>query len=342
MENELLQLIKSASKDNPLRVSYEKSTSYYKDFMSVIACLKNEISKQEYSDIIQNKLFLGKKRTNLSQYYEFATELCILYKFLCIPHVCFKYEQPVTNLSKKNPECTVYSDEFVINVEAKCPVLTDINFNDATKTNKIAFTSAGRLPEFEKEYQMLKTSIEESNPNSEMQIVKNKDNTMKDFLQSAHGKFADFRNDKEINVLCVSLDDIKNIQDWFNYLYQNDGLLTIKPFVSHDTFSRVDVIIFSNLLFRHKNNERIYGNAWSIDESFVLFMSNQFRQGCKKEAHYYLKRFFNNSYTNELASYVVEGDYQGYQWATDAIKVIVFEKKELEENRNIFLFEQKV
>ena len=169
----------------------------------------------------------------------------------------------------------------------------------------------------------------------ELLLGKNKDNTMKDFLQSAHGKFADYHNDNELNVLVVSLGDVHMIQEWWHYLHNHEGLLTHKPFIAHDTFSRVDVIIYTNLLHRHMNYKSIKGSAWLMNDSFNLFLSNQFRQGPKNDVHRFLIPHIPN-YTERIRQYHVPGNAP--QDLLESLKVASFVVYELEENQGIMLF----
>ncbi len=285
---EIKSLMSGTNNLNPLKISYSKNSRYYNDFILVLSKISIYLTEKEIRDLVVNKLQLSKSTYDQESYLEAATEISVIAKMASLPVDSFVYEKPIRTSTKKNPECTIKSGKFTVNVEAKCPRIPELPKSENARQKILVMKSAGRVTDFNRQFQALKTQLEDTNPDLFMVVGKNKDNTMKDFLQSAHEKFADFRDENELNVLFVSLDDIHNIQDWWNYLHQNEGLLTLSTFELPSTFSRVDVIILSNLLFRHKNCTKIKGSAWNLDDSFALFLSSAHRQADKKEAHYYL------------------------------------------------------
>lgn len=308
--NDIKTLIKSSNEGHPLKKSLNTKTHYYKKFEVIIDDILKSIgifSESDMKNLLIEKLQLGKENFKLETYYQGATELSIIYKIFKISTKQkgkFEYEKCV-NETKKKIECFLCLNPYKVNIEAKCPVL---KYPEYSHRKCITYIEAGRLPEYKGMFDKVK-SIEESNTEVEVKKIQNKDNTLKDFLQNAHSKFSDFRNENELNVLFVSLGNKFNIMQWWNYLYGNEGLLTASSFVEQQTFSRVDVIIYTNLLYRHRNNETINGNAWDLDDSFNLFMSNQFRQtcnrnhsDCKKEVHSFLLSHIK-SLMNELCDF---------------------------------------
>lgn len=338
-----LQSIKSlmavTSDNNLLKKSYLGKTKYFKDFILLIESLSQSMSDKELDDCLRNKLQLGKASFGKEAYFEAATELSVVSKIHSIPHDSFTYEKPVKSGTKKNPECTITNGVYTVNCEAKCPRIPKIEEPDNSDQKVLVMQSAGRVPAFFDQFAELKEQLESNDPNLKMVLGKNKDNTMKDFLQSAHEKFADFRDENELNVLFVSLDDVHNIQDWWNYLHQHQGLLTRQPFEIASSYSRVDVVIFTNLLFRHKNPDRINGSAWSLDESFNLFLSNGHRQAEKKNAHYFLIPHIQN-FTEEMKKYNVPGDVD--KDILEALKISWFVKEKLEKENNSYFFEKQI
>lgn len=331
------ELLKTTNDANPIKKSYLRRTRYYNDFRVVIDKLQSLLSESDVEDILTNKLQLSKAKYDKDTYFEAATEISVIYKIATIQNESFTYEKPIRSNTKKNPECTIHSSGFIINVEAKCPKLPMVEEPDYDGQKVFVMKSAGRIPGYFTQFEELKRDIEGNNQDVKMVAGKNKDNTMKSFLQSAHEKFADYRNDNELNVLFVALDDIHNIQEWWYYLFENEGLFTPKPFEDPKTYSRVDVVVFTNLLYRHKNNENINGNAWLVDDSFNLFLSNGHRQGAKENAHRYLLSYIKN-HTEEIKKHKVEGSAPEY--ILEVLKVASYVREELEKN-GIYYFNKK-
>jgi len=332
---DIKSLVKQSSINHPLRKSMESGDNYYKDFERCLVGITNVLSEKEIKDLLHNKLQLGMSEYNSTGYYQAATELSVIDKFRSIPYDDFQYEKPVRKGTKKNPECTLLKHPFIINIEAKSPVIPAVPTVKNEQNKGLIFKAAGRLPTYKSDYKTLKDDLENSGQDVELLLGKNKDNTMKDFLQSAHDKFADFRDDNELNVLVVSLGNAHMIQEWCHYLYNHEGLLTAEPFVEHDSFSRVDVIIYTNLLHRHMNSESIKGSAWMMDDSFNLFLSNPFRQGVKNDVHRFLIPYIPN-YSKEIQHHQVSG--VAPQDLLDSLRVGSFIAYELEENQGIMLF----
>lgn len=330
--------LESTNDANPIKVSFIQKSKYYLDFVGTIPLLSSVLSDKDMEDIIINKLQLSKPAFDIDSFYEAATELSVILKMAQIPHNRFSYELPVRSGTNKNPECTIESSGFIINAEAKCPRLPPVPKPVDDEQKMLVMKAAGRVPDFFGQFEQLKNDLEATDKNLKMVVGKNKDNTMKDFLQSANEKFADYRNDDEINILFVALDDVHNIQEWWHYLFENEGLFTTTPFVDPRTFSRVDVVIYSNLLYRHKNRDIINGSAWNLDDSFNLFMSNRYRQGPKENAHRYMLQFIKN-FTEDMKKYKVPGDAP--QYILEALQVAWFVKEELEKNRGQFYFEKQ-
>lgn len=320
-------VVNNSNECHPLKKSLKTGTRYYQDFKVIIEdILKHTeiFSNKEIETLLEEKLQLD-GTFKIEKYYQGATELSVVYKIFKVSKEIkgkFEYEKCV-NGTKKNIECLLFLDPYRINIEAKCPDLEDRGFNNQKKIveeknnitknledrkscnqkKKVVFMTAGRIPNREENDVRLKQL--EENSQIEVVKVKNNDNKLKDFLQSAHNKFPDFRDENELNVLFVSLDDVNNIEQWWDYLHETEGLFTKKPFVEHNTFSRVDALIYTNLLYRHKNNEVIHGNAWDLDESFNLYMSNQFRQTCNKN-HSKCKKRVNNFFLKYIKSLTSE------------------------------------
>ena len=192
-----------------------------------------------------------------------------------------------------------------------------------------------RVPDHLSQFEQLRTSINESGQDVDLTLAKNKDNTMKDFLQSAHGKFADYRDENELNVLIIALDDVHSIQNWWHYLFENQGLFTKNPLVDPSTYSRVDTVFLTNLLFRHKHFASINRSAWSILDSLNFCLSNPHRQKYKASAAIALANQIPN-HTDDLKDYTVPGDAP--QHILEAVRVSCYVQQELEGRKRRYYF----
>jgi hypothetical protein len=117
----------------------------------------------------------------------------------------------------------------------------------------------------------------ESNPKNSVVLAKNKDNTLKDFLVSAHGKFSPSSCVDDLNVLLVACGGPESIQDWHNYLYGNSGLFTAEPF--HRTpqdYGLVDVVMLSSLRYCHSHAQQLHD--WTLRNVFLLPCVNPHRR----------------------------------------------------------------
>lgn len=327
-------LMATTSDENPLKKSFLTNTKYYKEFLAGVSDIRRSINGKELDDLLRNKMQLGRRDFKPEAYLQAATELSVILKIYSIPHTKFKYEKPVTPTSKKNPECTINSGKFIINCEAKCPVLPENDMTGNSDQNTLVIRSAGRFDNFFQQANDIQSLLESGGKKPKLVVAKNKDNTMKDFLKSAHEKFSDLRNEDELNVLFVSLNDANTIQDWCNYLYEPQGLFTDQTFEISSNYSRVDVVVITNLLFRHRNPELINGSAWSLDESFNLLFLNPYRQSPKSAAYSFLIENIRN-YSEEMKYYKEVNDLNFF-------KIVSFVKEKLEEKDAIYLFERKI
>ncbi|PKL29098.1 MAG: hypothetical protein CVV46_02870 [Spirochaetae bacterium HGW-Spirochaetae-2] len=336
-----VELLGQSNPENPIRKAFENKTEYYSDFLKTITVLQKYLTTAQMNSLLRQKLQLGKQSFNENSYYEAATEVSVIAKFASIPFSTFLYETPTIVGTKKNPECTIVSEGVTINVEAKCPNLDNlIPFSNSEKT--LVFDTYGRHPDYEELYLDLKRAIEEQNSNVSVLKEKHKDNTLKDFLESAHSKFPEAIDDNTINILVVSLDNYFTFNKWFSYLFGYQGLFLELPFADPANYSRVDAIIFSNLQYRHRNNTSIMNSAWDFDDAFTLFFSNGHRQRLKDAAFNFTLQHIKN-YTEEMKQYRESIEYKGFLADVDDMEneflIPTFIKEHLEKQKNEFYWD---
>jgi hypothetical protein len=145
--------------------------------------------------------------------------------------------------------------------------------------------TAGRLPDRLQTVEKLQSLFEGSRSGNRLELAKNKDNTMKDFLVNANKKFAPKPTYNQLNVLLIACGNEGNIQDWWHYLYGGEGLFTNDSFHPPEEFALVDVLILSNLKYLH--SEAYQYHNWTLQNAFLLpFVNRHRRQSLVSESIY--------------------------------------------------------
>src|SRR5699024_9389359 len=82
-----------------------------------------------------------------------------------------------------------------------------------------------------------------------IQTIDRMDNKLKDYLISAHNKFqvSDFMN---FNILVIAVDIIQDMDEWYSYLFGENGVFTEESFIKDD-YSNVDAVLLTNVQHGH-------------------------------------------------------------------------------------------
>jgi hypothetical protein len=175
---------------------------------------------------------------------------------------------------------------MAFNLEIKCADFSKKNDIDSSNAYKLGLIGRlGDLAEYEDLVASLRNAFEsqvnpEAEANKPLLIQQHMDNKLKDFLLSAHSKFNDITGPNELNVLVVCCSDPYDMQKWFTYLYENQGLFTNELFHPNSEYCNVDVVILSNLYHRHHeywNKDKIQ-NHWDFSEAFNLICNNPYKR----------------------------------------------------------------
>ncbi len=348
MELNFEEIFESTSDLNPLKISFNQRTNYFADFITLLQDISKRMTEDDTKDLLFNKLQLNRKTFDENQYYQSATELCVIYHVFRLNEENFSYEKVVRNdvdqKRGKQPECTTKTEEgFVFNVEAKSP---ERSKNQTLKTgiNTIFVANIGRADTkeaAENQFNMLKNDLESCNEKLEVLSQKTNDNKLKDYLYSAGEKFPPVTSEKEVNILFVSLDTVHEIQKYVNFLCYNQGLFTKNSFADIGKYENVDMVIFTNSYYRQKNHDNINGCAWWLNDGFNFLIRNPFADYKKKEiALSYFANYIRN-YNNEISKYKVPSSPEVPQDILDSLRISSFVKQKLEGQDNIFLFQKK-
>ncbi|MCR5319306.1 MAG: hypothetical protein K6E22_13860 [Treponema sp.] len=348
MELNFEEIFENTSDLNPLKMSFIQDTGYFKDFVLLLCDISKRMTEEDTKDLLFNKLQLNRNTFNENQYYQSATELCVIYHVFRLNEENFSYEKVVRDdvdqKRGKQPECTTKTEEgFVFNVEAKSP---ERSKNQTLKTgiNTIFVANIGRADTkdaAESQFNMLKNDLESCNDNLKVLSRKSDDNKLKDYLYSAGEKFPPIANENEVNVLFVSLDTICEIQGYVNFLFFNKGLFTKSPFADIEKYTNVDMVIFTNSYYRQKNHDNINGCAWWLNDGFNFLTFNPHADFKRKEKA--LSYFASNisNFNKQIECYRVPATPETPQDLLDSFRISSFVKQKLEEQDNIFLFQKK-
>ena len=153
-------------------------------------------------------------------------------------------------------------------LEIKCP----LEDSAAPFPGHITLQTAGRIPEYHETLDEMKEAIE-SGPSGNVVVKgKNPDTRMKDCLILAHEKFQPSAGVDDLNVLLLSCGDRDRMNQWHMCLYAGQELFTQESFEPAKAFSRVDLVVLSNLKYRHQRVRD--ASAWTLDNVLMLPILN--------------------------------------------------------------------
>lgn len=215
----------------------------------VDCCLNVENRISGFSEKFSDKLASLANSYKSLPHYEQIIQL--LAELLVFNHLCNVFSQdakfthePVVVKNGKNPEIGIKTEDRELYVEVKCCAYIDYS----NKRSRAAIQLPSRIYGFP---EVAKDLIKDGET-----IVYPRDNTIKDFLISADGKFKDFKiiNPKALTVLVIVCDDFPN-EAISSLLNVSTGLLTDNSYYKNDQgspikFNYIDAII----LIRHSHH----------------------------------------------------------------------------------------
>lgn len=220
--------------------------------------------------MLQEKFFIPNDAAfNLDAYFQSASELSVQNHLML--------ERRAKNISfekqvhpPKDVDAFYEVGDTKVSLEVKCAVEAQ------TPATGLVIKMAGRVPNHQDSFRELKAKIESAHPAQSVQLGKNKDNTLKDFLVSAHGKFNPQSGCGDLNVLLIACGYYFNLQEWAYYLFENNGLFTESSFHPQSEFSLVDVVVLTNLKYCHASAQQFHD--WTLKDVFVLPFLNPRRR----------------------------------------------------------------
>lgn len=196
--------------------------------------------------LLQRKFYIpNDSKFSVDSYLQSAAELSVQFHLARHTQVKnFAIEKQV----KPPKDVDVYYEvgDVRVSLEVKCPV------EETGTQDGLSLCTAGRVPDHIALFAEMQTRLLNADPPASSHLVKNKDNTLKDFLQSAHSKFSPDSGVRDVNMLLIACGGRSSMNKWFLYLTGGQGLFTPDSFISASMYNLVDVVILSNLKYFHQ------------------------------------------------------------------------------------------
>lgn len=328
--------------DHYLLVARQKKNHYFDEFIQATTILKTVMTAKEFDFWCVEKMLLKQQPFLEKTFIQYAVETSTVRFFAEKHNENFKIEAKINPNNDKDVDVQFTNKTYKYNVEVKCSDFVSkekIEAKDAFK-----YGTVGRIPDRQETKEAISTAIDDGltkkgEPTKPHVETKNMDNNLKDFLELAHEKFNPTPNEDEVNILLVGCDDAIDIQNWHYYLFADQGLFTKDSFADKTKYNNVDLVVFTNLYFKHnKFYEKRVKNSWTLEHGFNIVFSNPFRKISKEKAIKNFLDFFPH-YTWDLFSYTVPGDTPAY--VKDSVRISWFVKDNLETNKGLYLFNEK-
>lgn len=279
MKNNIIDIVENSKVTHPIVVAATKDNRYWHDFLKVNEDYKSVINEQEYNS------FLNKSQLNCSitmaQYIQFASEVTII-DYIIRHYKRFKNEPKYND--KKNPECSFAYEGRTINIEVKCPDLFERIAQEDIEGIKLF--AAERLPNKDSCIQMKKFIESNIRDGQTVNNIERLDNKLKDYLISAHKKFPN-SNSQNFNILVVALDIIQDMDEWYSYLFGDNGAFTNKTYIT-DVYSNVDAVLLTNVQHGHMADDvDLNMNCWALENYISLLFLDP-----RKEKRYGLGDYY--------------------------------------------------
>lgn len=334
----------SSIKDHYLVKAKAIGHNYFIEFLEAAGHLKSLLTKKEFEFWCSEKMLLKIHPFAEKTFIQYAVETSVVRFFGERFPTNFKVEAKINDNNDKDVDCQFRDNGFIFNVEVKCSDFISKEKIDSKDAYK--YETVGRLPDRGQDViQALSSALDEGlTKKGELLkshlVSKKMDNNLMEFLELAHDKFSPTPNENEVNVLIVGCDDDRGIQNWFNYLWAEQGLFTPESFADKEKYKNVDLVVLTNQYFKHnKFFDKSVKNCWSLVNSFNLIFGNLYRHLQKEKS---IKHFMSilPNYTEELGKYVVPGSAPDY--VKDSVRISWFVKDNLEKLQNKYLFEERV
>ena len=279
----LKNIIINGNEGFALTNAYKNNHRYYTDFINMMSYFCDNLCEKDYQDI-ERKFLSAANLGDIQGYLQTVTELTVLYYVTRNYLDDFKYE-PKYN-GKSNPECSFTHKGKTINIEVKCPDMSKRMKVEQHDTLKLHFSE--RISNPTEIIEDLKNIINPRLSNteySEIEELPRMDNKLKDYLESAQKKFP--TGDNYFNILVIALDILSDADEWYNYIFDNNGVFTKNSFVKTN-YEKVDALLISTPVCGHRSWEVQHNNnVWKLEETLNLLLLDP-RKESSSEGIYYV------------------------------------------------------
>ena len=279
VKNNIIDIVENSKVMHPIAVAAAKCNRYWQDFLKVNEHYENVLNEQEYNSFLNKSQLIC--QISKAQYIQFASEATII-DYIIRHHSGFKNE-PKYN-GKKNPECSFEYVDRTVNIEVKCPDLSKRIAQEDSEGIKLFLTE--RFPNKDSCIQIQEFIESNIRDGQSMQNIERLDNKLKDYLVSAHKKFP-ISNSQNFNILVVAVDIIQDMDEWYSYLFGDNGAFTNKTYIT-DVYSNVDAVLLTNVQHGHMADDvDLNINCWKLENYISLLFLDPRKEKCNGLGDYY-------------------------------------------------------
>jgi hypothetical protein len=219
--------------------------------------------------VLQEKFFIPTASQYKDEiYFQSASELTVAHHIKKRQVSDFEIQKRVNAENKKDVDVFFRVKSTNVAIEVKCPFEEE----PAPYPGTITIQRAGRTRGTDETYEQIKETLESKASGTKFERGKNRDHRLKDCLISAHQKFSSESGLERLNILFLSCGHFYRMGEWYGCLYGRHELFTAESFQAPETYSKVDVVILSNVKYRHQH-ARNYP-AWTLDDVLLLPVVN--------------------------------------------------------------------
>jgi len=257
----LTTLIQTAPANHSLRTA---RGDYRDAFVSAFLAVYGHNNDRQATEILKRKFLLSPdSKYSENTYLQGASELSVAHHIKNRGVTGFETDKRVNPTNNRDVDVFCTLRTLTISTEVKCAEEPEAN-----EPSALYLRTDGRIPNYTGVHEDLRTKIEAAHPDVTLKLAKNKDNALKQFLTDSQLKFDPNSSVDSLNILFVACEDHSNMNSWHRYLYGREGLFTANSFSFPQDYRLVDIVILSNLKYRHKFVKS--PSDWSLENTLML------------------------------------------------------------------------
>jgi hypothetical protein len=258
--DDILELIRGLSDKHLLK---SRPADYIDGFAKAALSTYGE----EVLDQLQQKFFIpDDTQFTEKAYLEGASELTVASYVLGRGVSDFDTEKKVNPANSKNVDVYYRIGSTRVCLDVKCLFEEPLVSSPPYRVLPAGHTPGGleRVREF---VNMANTQFPDR-----FQEGKNREMRLKDALEDANKKFRQNPEMDELNLLFLAFGDFTRMSEWHGNLMGAGGFFTGNSFHPPGTYRNVDIVIVSNLKYRH--SAAFNFPAWSLDDVLLIPIAN--------------------------------------------------------------------